>query len=220
MTFHLRLPLGRTALAALAALFLAAPLHAETKVGTVDLKKVFEKYWKTVQADKNLKERAGEFDKKRKEMVEEFQKANEDYKKLLDGANDQAVSAEEREKRKKSAETKLLEIREIEQSVQQFDRSARTTLAEQQRRMRDNILEEIRNIVNAKAKAGGYALIFDTAGETVNNTPVVPYSDGKNDLTDDVLSQLNATAPLGFDQKENDKKDDGKKAPAQDEKKK
>lgn len=214
MTFRMRFFPGKLVLAALAALFLAAPAQAQSKIGTVDLKKVFDGYWKTKQADANLKDRASEFDKKRKEMVEEFQKANEEYKKLLDGANDQAVSAEEREKRKKSAETKLLEIREIEQSVNQFDRSARTTLAEQQRRMRDNILEEIRSIVNAKAKAGGYSLIFDTAGETINNTPVVPFSDGKNDLTDEVLGQLNATAPLGV-QNSNDKKE-----PAKDEKKK
>lgn len=220
----MKFPFGRTLLTAAACVLLAAPLHAQTKIGTVDLKKVFDGYWKTKQADSNLKDRAGEFDKKRKEMIDEFQKANEDYKKLLDGANDQAVSVEEREKRKKSAETKLLEIREIEQSVNQFDRSARTTLAEQQRRMRDSILEEIRNIVNAKAKAAGYSLVVDIAGETINNTPVVPYSDGKSDITDEVLSQLNATAPLGAqnpaEKKEGDKKEGDKKGPGKDEKKK
>lgn len=211
----MRLSIGKTLVLAAASLALAAPLHAQTKIGTVDLKKVFDGYWKTQQADSNLKDRAAEFDKKRKDMVEEYKKANDDYKKLLDGANDQAVSAEERDKRKKSAESKLLEIREIEQSVNQFDRSARSTLGEQQRRMRDNILEEIRNILNAKAKVAGYSLVVDIAGETVNNTPVVPYSDGKNDLTEDVLNQLNATKPLGFqggsDKKDEKKGNDGEK---------
>ncbi|MBI3191786.1 MAG: OmpH family outer membrane protein [Pedosphaera parvula] len=219
MSIRIKFPFGKTLITAVAALLLAAPLHAQSKIGTVDLKKTFDGYWKTKQADANLKDRAAEFDKKRKEMVEEYKKANEDYKKLLDGSNDQAVSVEEREKRKKSAETKLLEIREIEQSVNQFDRSARTTLGEQQRRMRDNILEEIRNVINAKAKAAGYALVLDTAGETINNTPAIPYSDGKNDLTDEVLGQLNATAPLGTRNGE-DKKDDGKQDKGKDEKKK
>ena len=62
--------------------------------------------------------------------------------------------------------------------------------------MRENILTEIRNTVNAKAKAGGYALVMDTAAESVNNTPVILFTNGENDLTDAVLSQLNAGAPL------------------------
>lgn len=170
-------------------------LMAQTKIAVIDLKKSFDSYWKTKQADTSLKDRAGDLDKARKGMIDDYTKANEDYKKLLDSANDQAVAPAEREKRKKNAETKLLEIKEIEQSVQQFDRQSRTTLAEQQRRMRDNILKEIREIINSKAKASGYSLIVDTAAESVNATPIVLFTNGENDITDDVINQLNANAP-------------------------
>jgi Skp family chaperone for outer membrane proteins len=49
--------------------------------------------------------------------------------------------------------------------------------------------------VNAKAKAAGYSLVFDTASESFNKTPVVVYANGENDLTTNVLAQLNANAP-------------------------
>ncbi len=173
----------------------AGPLMAETKIATIDLKKAFDSYWKTKQADTSLKERAADLDKARKGMIDDYTKANEDYKKLLDSANDQAVAPAERDKRKKSSESKLLEIKEIEQSVQQFDRQSRTTLAEQQRRMRDNILKEIREIINSKAKAAGYTLVVDTAAESVNATPIVLFTGGENDITDDIVTQLNTNAP-------------------------
>lgn len=177
---------------------LSLPVQAQHKVGYVDLKKLFEGYWKTKQADANLKDRAGEFDKKKKDMLEDYDKAQAEYKKLLESANDQAVSVEEREKRKKSAEAKVLEIREIEQSITVFDRTARTTLAEKQKTERDKILEEIKGVVQTRARSGGYSVIFDTASETVNATVVFLYVDGKDDITEDVLKQLNTTAPLAI----------------------
>jgi outer membrane protein len=174
---------------------LSSSAFAQSKVATVDLKKCFDNYWKTKQADANLKERAAEMDKTRKGMVDDFQKANDEYKKLLDGANDQAVSAAERDKRKQAAESKLIEIRQLQQNIEAFDRQARTTLAESQRRLRDNLLKEIRDLVSAKAKARGFALVLDTAAETRNETPVLLFTSGENDLTEEVVKELNAGAP-------------------------
>lgn len=166
-------------------------------IAVVDLKKVFDGYWKTKQADLNLKERAGELDKKRKDMISDHQKAEAEYKKLIDSASDSAVSIEERDKRKKSAEFKLRELQEIEQSIGQFDRSARAQLGEQQRNHRDKIVTEIREVVNKKARAVGYAAVLDSAAESAVGTPVVLFNASLPDLTEEIIAQLNATAPAG-----------------------
>jgi hypothetical protein len=62
--------------------------------------------------------------------------------------------------------------------------------------MRDDILKEIKAHVNSKARDAGDTLVIDAAAETVNETPVVVYNNGDNDLTDAVLAQLNAGAPI------------------------
>jgi len=182
-------------LTALFSASLALPCFAQSRVATVDVKRLFDGYWRTQQAAANLKEQAADMDKERKGFVDDYTKARQDYQKLLDSATDTLISAEERDKRKAAAEKKLLEIKELEQTVQQYDRQATSTMQEKNRRMRDNILRDIREVVNSKAKAGGYALVVDTAAESVNNTPVVLYSAGDSDLTDAVLTQLNSTAP-------------------------
>jgi outer membrane protein len=174
--------------------FTSAPLQAQ-KVATVDMKKIFEGYYKTKQAEGQIKDRAAESDKVYKGMVDDYQKANDEYRKLVDSANDQTVSAEEREKRKKSAESKLMEIQEIEKSVKQFRSQTQETLANLEKRMRDNIVKEIRDLVNAKGKAGGYNLVFDTSAQTSYQTPFILYAAGQPDLTDDIVKDLNATAP-------------------------
>ncbi len=205
-------------LLAAAVLLLALPLQAQTKIATVDLKKLFENYWKTKQADANLKDRAADFDKKKKEMLDEYQKIGEEYSKLIASANDQAVAVAERDKRKQTAEKKVLEMKEIEQNVRQFDNSARATLGEQQRRLRDNVLKDIREAINTKVKAGGYTMVLDTVAESVNGTPIVLYTNGQGDLTEEVLTSINANAPPEVlkaiekrEKEDKDEKKDGKK---------
>ncbi len=187
-----------------------AATQAQTKIGLVNLTKVFDNYWKTKQADAELKSRALDFEKAGKGMLDDYQKAQDDYNKLNAGAFDQSLSSDERDKRKKSAEAKLLELKEIQQSLQQFDQQTRATLGTKKQQMRDNLLQQIREVLNAKAKNGGFALVLDSAGETMNQTPVVLYSSEVPDLTDDVLTTLNVDAPKKTDEKPVEKTDEKK----------
>src|SRR5437868_10609030 len=83
--------------------------YGESKIALIDLRKVFDDYYKTKTADATLKDRGTDLEKERKALMDQGQKLTDDYKKALDGANDQAVASDERDKRKKTAESKLLE---------------------------------------------------------------------------------------------------------------
>ena len=190
---------------------------AQSRIATVDLRKIFDNYWKTKQADAALKDRGTDIEKDHKTMLEDWKKAKDEYQTLLTDANNQTLSLEERDKRKKSAEEKFKQIKESEDAIGQYERQARTTLDEQRKRMRDSIVEEIRTAVNGKAKSAGYALVLDTAAESAQNTPIVLYSNNENDMTDGVLTQLNAGAPADLAKpedkgaaKKGDKKKDSK----------
>ena len=143
------------------------------KIATIDLRKVFDGFWKTKQADAKLKEDAGELEKDRKIMVDQFQKSEERYNKTVEGVKDLALSSAERDKRKKDAENELLGLRDMEGRIKQFDNTSRAQLAEKQRRIRDNILTEIRETVKLKVKTANYTMVLDTAAETPNGTPIV-----------------------------------------------
>ena len=197
-------------LAACAALAGSAGAAEGQKIATIDLRKVFDGYWRTKQADANLKDQAADLEKERQVMIDQFQKNEAAYKKLLDSANDQALSTTEREKRKKDAENELLGLRDMESRIKQFDTTSRATLGEKQRRMRDNILQEIRDTVKAKVKSTGHTLVIDSAAETVNGTPIVLFNAGVEDLTDSVLSQLNINAPAVLPAAKNETKPEKK----------
>jgi outer membrane protein len=164
---------------------------AQTKVATVDMKKLFNGYWKTKQATAALDNRKVELRKEMKDMADSLDKAQTDYKALLDQANDPAISTEEREKRKLQAEDKAKEINGSKAALEQFERQADAQLADQSQRMSGNLVTEIQKAVADKAKAGGYTMVVNSA-----NAEAIIYVNSDCDITDPVLAQLNAGAPI------------------------
>jgi outer membrane protein len=187
----------------------SASAPAQPKIATIDLEKVFDRYYKTKQADAVLKERAADFEKTYKGYLDEYEKANEEFKKLLDSANDQAVAADERERRKKQAEAKQIELRQTEQQIRKYGSDSQENLSKEKLRKRDTILRELTEVIVRKAKASSYTLVIDTAAKTINNTPAVLYSNGEYDLSEEVLREVNANAPAEL-LKPTDGKEDAK----------
>ncbi len=196
---------------------LSGSASAQVRIATVDLSKVFTNYWKFKQANAALEDMKADMTKTDKSLVDTLNKEKDNYQKLLADANNQMLSAEQRDKNKKAAEDKLKDARDAEDAVRQYRQQAASRLSEQTSRLRDNLLTEIRAAVVTKAKAGGYTFVFDSAGQTGDRTPFLLYSAGE-DITDALLTQLNAGAPV--ETVDDVKKPDAKDTKKPDEKKK
>ena len=170
-------------------------LHGQSNIATIDLQKVFDGYWKTQKANLNLKQSDSEYRDLRGQYLAEFKQVGEEYLKLIELANDPAVSAEEKQRQQQNADAKKRQIKELEDRIRKFDQSNRTVLAEQQRRMRENLLTEIQGVVTSKARVAGYALVLNTAALSITKAPIVVFSNGERDMTDQILTHLNADAP-------------------------
>ena len=164
---------------------------AQTKTATVDMKKLFNGYYKTKLAQASLESRKTELRKEIKDMADGLDKAQADYKDLLAQASDPAISADERDKRKQATADKAKEINNSKAAIDQFQRQAEAQLADQSQRMSANLISEIQKAVADKAKAGGYSMVFNSG-----SIEVVVFANGDNDITDSVLAQLNAGAPI------------------------
>lgn len=164
---------------------------AQTKVATVDMKKLFNGYYKTKLAQTALESRKTELRKEIKDMADGLDKAQNDYKQLLDQASDPAISGDERDKRKQAAADKLKEINNSKGAIEQFQRQAEAQLADQSQRMSGNLVGEIQKAVADKAKKSGFSMVLNAG-----SVEVVVFANNDNDLTAAVLDQLNAGAPI------------------------
>jgi outer membrane protein len=168
---------------------------AQGRMATVNLVEVFDNYWKTKQAKTALAESKSDMKKEVEAMEDAHRKLIQAYQKSVADANDQAVSGEEREKRKRALEPKLKELRESESMLKQFVSSRDSDLKVKTDRMMEDVIKDIRSVVAGKAKAAGYAMVLDSSARSLASTEVVFYTNGDNDLTKAVVEELNITAP-------------------------
>lgn len=193
--------MNRTALtlaAAITASLLSTTSLAQGKVGVINLTKVFDEFWRTKQADIQIKDRLSEFEKMGQSMYDDYKKANEEFGKQIEAANDPALSKEESEKRRKDLDKKRKDIMEMENNIKQFQGNSQRALMEQRGRVRESILRDVRGVIEEKSKAGGYNTVLDISAQSANGTPVVIFTTlagGESDLSDSVAKALAATAP-------------------------
>lgn len=178
-----------------ALIFSAIAAEAQSRIATVELTKLFDNYWKTKRAKLALADRKADLKKDLDGMQESHKKLVQEFQKLQVEAYDQAVSSEERDKRKKQLEIKAKEVKESEDTVKQFVGRGDAELEQLMRRMMDEVLKEINDVVAAKGKAGGYAYVFDSSADSMSRARVMLYNNGEADITASVLDQLNAAAP-------------------------
>src|SRR4029077_17371193 len=93
-------------------LLISTSAFAEYRIATVDLGRVFTNYWKTKQAQIAIDEHRQDIEKTGKDMLTTLNKSKEDYQKMVDSMNDPAVSSQERDKRKKTADDKLKDLKD------------------------------------------------------------------------------------------------------------
>ena len=170
---------------------LGLPALAQTKIATVDMGKIFSGYYKTKLSENLYEKDQADARKEIKDMADDFDKAQTDYKQLVEQANDQAISPEERDRRKQAASDALKDLGNRKAAMDSFRRQAESRLSDKRQRLTGNIVADIRKAVADKAKAGGYSLVVNSAA-----TDTVVYAGDADDLSDAVLKQLNMGAPI------------------------
>lgn len=186
---------------ALAALLLwgvsSVPVSAQStfKVGVVDMKRVFAEYYKTKEAEKSVndgKEAA------KKQLDERSNKYRDLIKKLQDGQKviaDPAISEEMRVSKNRELQDLAAEAKSLEREIEEFRRRRETQLAEQINRARKGILDEIKVLIERRAKEANYDLVLDKSGTGINAVPFLLYSKDAVDFSDDIIKELNKDAP-------------------------
>lgn len=194
----------------LLAAIIASSVHAaDLKIAIVDMKRAFSEYEKGKESASKVKANGEKFVAERKERYESFQKLSTEVGKLQKKAQDSILSQAERAKAAASFEGKVKELRELQEEIRDFEQRRTGQLREEEMQVRSQILEEMGGVVEKIGKAAGFNLVLDKASVSPGSVPVVLFSDGLTDLTDDLIKELNSGAAT---KKEEPKAEEVKKA--------
>lgn len=186
---YLALPAAIAAIVGLSGV--TASAQSMVKVGTVDMKKVFENYYKTKDAEQRINEARNSAKKELEERMETYQKGAAEVKKLNEEIDSPALSREAKETKSKNRDEKVGELNNMQREIQEFRTTREKQLQEQSARMRQGIVDDITKVVNEKVKADNYDLVFDKSGMSLNGVSVVMFAKESYDFTDTVVAALN-----------------------------
>ncbi len=170
----------------------SAQAQGSMKIGTLDMKLVFDSYYKTKEAEAKINEARNQAKKELDERLETFNKAQADARKLNEEANKPELTEKAKAEKAKVLNEKLQALGTLQREIQEFQQTRERQLSEQSVRSRNALLEEINAVVATKIKAAGYDLVLDKSGQSLNAVGLVVYSKDSMDFTSDVVSEINA----------------------------
>jgi Skp family chaperone for outer membrane proteins len=180
---------------ALGTAFLGGSALADVKVGTIDMKQVFDSYYKTKDAEGKINEARTQAKKELDERLDSFNKAQEEAKKLNEEANKPELSTAAKADKSKLLNEKLQALGALQREIQEFQQTRERQLSEQSVRSRNSLVEEINKVIGDKVKAAGYDIVLDKSGQSLNAVGVVIFSRDSFDFTNDVVTELNKSKP-------------------------
>ena len=168
---------------------------ADTKVGIVDMNKIFSSYYKTDQAKKRIDEAQNVAQKELQDLVDIFNKNLDAIRKLNEELSKPELSKEAKDKKAKERDDKAEESKRQEKEIVELRQRRLKDLQDQAGRMRTGIVDEIRKLISDKVKADQYDLVLDKSGLSSNGVEIVLYSKDSADFSDDIIKTLNASKP-------------------------
>lgn len=169
--------------------------HAQVKVGTVDMNKVFSSYYKTKDAESRINEARATAKKELDDRMETYKKNLEAINKLNEEINKPELSKEMKDSKSKARDEKIAETKNLEREITEFRSTREKQLQEQAVRMRNGIVDEITKLVQDKVKSDNYDLVFDKSGSSLNGVPMVLYSRDNMEFSEDIITALNKNKP-------------------------
>ena len=170
-------------------------LNAATAIGVISLEKVDNGYWRTDVENKKLKTKQEEALDRIKKLEESLRKEGTVLGNMIKAMQDPRLAAAERSNRQQQVQTKQKELQQMQDAIQGFRERTRKDLELDMRKEREQIMEEIQQIVSTEAKKRKLNLVLDEAARSAAIAPIVIFTDGENDLTEEVLRQLNLSDP-------------------------
>jgi outer membrane protein len=177
------------------ALILSSPIagfaQGTLKIGTVDMQRAFKEYTKTKDAETKINDAKNAAKKEYDDRAEAYKKALDEINNLNKQLDAPALSAEAKTQKAKERDDKIANIKNMEREINDFRQTRERQLQEQAMRMREGIVKEITDVVMEKVKANNMDLVFDKSGVSLNGVPVLMYSHGDVDFTNDIIAVLN-----------------------------
>jgi outer membrane protein len=183
-------------------------------IATVDMQGLFKEYYRTNEAQQQINIERARIQKDNNERLARIREIETQLQSLKKQLEDPAISDKKKQDLFKEWQMKQQEgialDRERREFLQRRNRALNETMVQRMR----GILEEIRKLVEEKAKADDYDYVFDKSGLSTSQVPFLLYTKDATDITPGLIKELNKDAPADATPAKEDKPAGGDATPA------
>lgn len=177
---------------------LFSPLSAqdkEDKIGTVDMQKLVNGYFKTERVREEFRAYAEEIQTANQSRLEAIKSLIEEAQKLQKQGEDPSLSREKKNELFKKAGAKNQEAQIFGKDRQEWLTRKQSALREKMNLEFNTLRSEIIVAIQKSGDENGYDFIFDRSGSSGAQVPILSYAKDAIDLTGSFLELINKDAP-------------------------
>jgi Skp family chaperone for outer membrane proteins len=171
---------------------------SKPKVATVDMQQLFKEYFKTNEAQQQINVERSKIQKDNNEKLTSIRDIESSLTVLKKDLEDPTLSAQKRQETYKEHQTKFQEAVQLDKERREYLGRKNQALNDKMTQRMRGILEEIRKVVEERAKAEDYDYVFDKSGTSTSQVPFLLYTKEAADMTEALLKDLNKDAPAEF----------------------
>jgi Skp family chaperone for outer membrane proteins len=170
---------------------------AQTRIATIDIKKIFESYYKARETDQQIHEQRTKVKKELDDRLDAYKNAMREVQKLDEDIKRPELSATVRAGKERDRADKVARLAVMQREGNEFGQAKEKELQDMAMATRNAVLEDINRVVAARAQAEHYDYVFDRSAQSMAGFPVLVYAQPSTDFTNDVLTALNKTKGSG-----------------------
>ena len=173
----------------------AAAQDAKLKIATVDMQQLFKEYFKTNEAQQQINVERARIQKDNNEKLTAIRQIESDMQALKTQTEDPSLSDQKKAQVYKDHQAKYQEGIQLDKERREYLSRKNQALNEKMVQRMRGILEEIRKLVEERAKAENFDYVFDKSGMSTSQVPFLLYTKDATDITAALLKDLNKDAP-------------------------
>ncbi len=174
---------------------MATAQEGKLNIATVDMQELFKQYYRTNEAQKQINIERARIQKDNNERLAKIREIEENLDKLRKQLEDPALNDSKKQSLYKDFQADGQTGTALDRERREFLQRRNAALNEKMVQRMKGILEEIRKLVEEKAKVDNYDYVFDKSGLSTSQVPFLLYTKDATDITAGLLKDLNKDAP-------------------------
>ena len=173
------------------------------RAAVIDMEKVFNNYYKTRIIQSQLEEQQNVYRTHLTALNKNLQTLQEEYRVLLDAAQNITLKDSDRQQKGEAAAKKLAEVNALKTEMENYFTEKTRSFQQLEESRRNEVTGEILAEIQRRATVENYDIVLDYSGKTTTNLGSVVFFKSNLDITEKVLEELNRgnRAPAAAPQK-------------------